>query len=785
MISRLLVALSFLFAASAGAAAQTSLQLGLAAGSNPRQVCAFDNSPSRACVPIGWLDAATHTWTPLVPAGSISASMFAPGAAAGNLGFTPLNPANNLSDLSSASAARTNLGLGALATQNALGAGAVTSSMLATGAAAANLSTMLPGLTSSVSGTGVPGLSGGHWMIRTNPGTFDPNQTLRVDRVVSGNGTNGGFVYPTSVVNTTTSPIGGEYEWGLLSVMHNMSPLTLGAQNVALQGTINMDVPVNGVTGTSGNGTTATVNFNGGATFAVGASVIVSGVTPSGYNGVWTVTASSAGSVSFASSATGSLTAAGVISLATTGASGTGTTATVTFSNSVTIPVGDSVLIAGMTPSAYNGTWKVTGSSAGSVSFASTATGSMSVAGSIVDVEDTNGWAFNSNVIINNDIPNPKGSYIGGEIDITNNGSVPTTDNGNVSPAGYGERVGLQIQFNGKVANAGSHAGRAILIGTGSGNIWDRGISFQNNYGTGIDFTQATISGPALGLAASQKIALDATAPSGVETFARYLNYNGANLAYHTASGDVFTVSDTGAGTFAGAVQALSVGTSGTPIANGYFTSLTLGSVPTLPSQTANTFLASPNGSSGAPTMRAIVAADLPATLTPTAVTSGGNLALNAASSSTLTFGIGGTTYWNISSGAGADLRPLADNARNLGSASLRLASIHAMNQLAYISVQVQAAVPTISTCGTSPPAATAGSSNNGGQFTLGTGATAACTVTFATAFPNTAFCTVTPASNYTGTYYVDQVTSDKTKFTVKLGTGTASVVFNYSCNGN
>lgn len=92
-------------------------------------------------------------------------------------------------------------------------------------------------------------------------------------------------------------------------------------------------------------------------------------------------------------------------------------------------------------------------------------------------------------------------------------------------------------------------------------------------------------------------------------------------------------------------------------------------------------------------------------------------------------------------------------------------------------------AVPTISTCGTSPPAATAGSNNNSGQFTLGTGATTACTVTFANAFPNSAFCTVTPASSYTGTYYISAQSASA--LTVTLGTGTASVKFNYTCGGN
>jgi hypothetical protein len=57
----------------------------------------------------------------------------------------------------------------------------------------------------------------------------------------------------------------------------------------------------------------ATVTFSGGVTVAVGATVIITGVTPTGYNGTYTVTASSAGSVSFASTTTGSQTVAGLI----------------------------------------------------------------------------------------------------------------------------------------------------------------------------------------------------------------------------------------------------------------------------------------------------------------------------------------------------------------------------------------------------------------------------------------------------------------------------------------
>ena len=97
------------------------------------------------------------------------------------------------------------------------------------------------------------------------------------------------------------------------------------------------------------------------------------------------------------------------------------------------------------------------------------------------------------------------------------------------------------------------------------------------------------------------------------------------------------------------------------------------------------------------------------------------------------------------------------------------------------------AALPTISSCGTNPPAASAGSNARAGAFTLGTGTPTACTVTFATAFATTSFCTVTPASSggaaISGGYYLSA--NDKTGFTLTIGTGTSSLVFNYTCSGN
>jgi len=65
-------------------------------------------------------------------------------------------------------------------------------------------------------------------------------------------------------------------------------------------------------------------------------------------------------------------------------ASGNGTTATLTYSTTYTIPVGSTIVVAGVTPGGYNGTFTVTASSAGSVSYTNATTGAQTVAGTII-----------------------------------------------------------------------------------------------------------------------------------------------------------------------------------------------------------------------------------------------------------------------------------------------------------------------------------------------------------------------------------------------------------------
>lgn len=70
---------------------------------------------------------------------------------------------------------------------------------------------------------------------------------------------------------------------------------------------------------------------------------------------------------------------------ATLTASGTGSVATLTFAtpNTPIYTVGNYITVSGVTPTGYNGTYVVTASSAGSVSYANTTTGNQTVSGTI------------------------------------------------------------------------------------------------------------------------------------------------------------------------------------------------------------------------------------------------------------------------------------------------------------------------------------------------------------------------------------------------------------------
>ena len=67
----------------------------------------------------------------------------------------------------------------------------------------------------------------------------------------------------------------------------------------------------------------------------------------------------------------------------TISAAGNGTTATIGFSGTYTFTIGDTVVVSGVIPTGYNGTYTVTGATANTVSFASTTTGAQTSPGTV------------------------------------------------------------------------------------------------------------------------------------------------------------------------------------------------------------------------------------------------------------------------------------------------------------------------------------------------------------------------------------------------------------------
>ena len=162
-------------------------------------------------------------------------------------------------------------------------------------------------------------VSAGQVAWQFNPGAYTTCLTnLQGGRVyINGNGVND----PTTItlINCDIDSIQGQYAANITLVGGAIQPVhysgmtvdyvAAGSGNV---GNLPLAAPT---TAASGTGTVATISVANGLTFPVGQSIVVAGMTPSGYNGTHTVTASSAGSVSFASATTGAQTVAGSVSI--------------------------------------------------------------------------------------------------------------------------------------------------------------------------------------------------------------------------------------------------------------------------------------------------------------------------------------------------------------------------------------------------------------------------------------------------------------------------------------
>lgn len=184
---------------------------------------------------------------------------------------------------------------------------------------------------------------------------FENSWSSSVTYAIGDEVTYGGYVYAASQINTNQTPSTSPSYWSLVTTGYSNS----GVWNVGTSYKIGSVVQFGGwsyvavadataqqpylgtsgvnsaywallvkgfnprgnyagsfaTTGASGNGTTVTITFaaQSVAPFGVGNNIIVSGVTPTGYNGVYVVTACTTTSVSFASTTTGSQTVAGTV----------------------------------------------------------------------------------------------------------------------------------------------------------------------------------------------------------------------------------------------------------------------------------------------------------------------------------------------------------------------------------------------------------------------------------------------------------------------------------------
>lgn len=197
-------------------------------------------------------------------------------------------------------------------------------------------------------------------------------------------------------------------------------------------------------TGSSGNGSVATLTFTSpqqSAPFPAGSSIIVSGLTPSGFNGTYSVTSSNTTTVTYANPTNGAVTAGGFVRstgtsmilqgtanvgglvsagditganvtgstftatlfsgngasitginmfntgmrVIITATAGTGSIQTLSYSTQTYAPFspGQSITVSGVTPTGYNGTFTVLTCTTTAVTMAGSATGSMSVSGVI------------------------------------------------------------------------------------------------------------------------------------------------------------------------------------------------------------------------------------------------------------------------------------------------------------------------------------------------------------------------------------------------------------------
>lgn len=336
---------------------------------------------------------------------------------------------------------------------------------------------------------------------------------------------------------------GNLYSRGILNVDGNVnaSRITvanaIATNNYAVGGQITIGANL-AVTNASGTGSVVTLTFatQAAAPFPAGSTIIVSGVTPSAYNGTFTVTSSSTTQVTYSSTATGSFVSGGTVVSSGTGlilqsvanvgglntsgninagnvtgstftatlfsgngasitginvfntsarvivssVAGTGSVCTLTYPTQSFAPftIGQSVTIAGVTPTAYNGTFTVVSSNLTTVTFNHTATGSSGFVPNVGTI--TGGPKAESSLVSNQVISSnqPNITSVGTLTGLTLSGGFSGTD---ITSSGF-----VYVSVGG-VAAAGTNQGSATAL-TKQVNLISSGIA-----GSGVRLPSATV----------------------------------------------------------------------------------------------------------------------------------------------------------------------------------------------------------------------------------------------------------------------------------------------------
>jgi hypothetical protein len=147
----------------------------------------------------------------------------------------------------------------------------------------------------------------------------------------------------------------------------------------------------------------------------------------------------------------GSVISTAQFALATTATAGSAGTATITFATQTVAPfvVGQTIVVAGVTPTGYNGTYTVTACTTTTVQYANATTGAQTVAGTVTATSLTKGWNIEGAIMRTSAVG---GTRLIGSPTVTSSFGDTGTSGWSIAVAADTTNGGLKITFTGAAA---------------------------------------------------------------------------------------------------------------------------------------------------------------------------------------------------------------------------------------------------------------------------------------------------------------------------------------------